>query len=155
MASPAKVLQQILVNLMLVKMPPVPGKTVPYTSSLRDQSYFCYVGSIPDEINRAVILTNSAGMVFGKRQTDGKTLEHPGIKILVRDMNQEDASNMAQKLVDAIDPICRITVSVDGEDNYVQSIYRVGTVTDLGEEKDKKRFLTVANVRMAFQDIQP
>ena len=151
MAGPAEVMRAFLIGLGTV-VDPAPADQVPYQQLPGDGSILCYVSSIPDEVDQAVVLKDMPGVVFcPKTQVGQKILQHPGIKCLVR-WPDGTGYDVAQTIADACMSIYNGTVQVRGASYAVQSVYRVGGINDIGEEIGKKRQLWTFMLRVAFQD---
>lgn len=111
----------------------------------------CFVSSMPDDYDNAVMIRGVAGAHFGRFQSTGQTMLHPGLKIMVRTLLYEQGWPLAQSIATALDNFTAATIIVDDETHAVQSIYRTSNVIELGEEIGKKRQLFSINARIAMQ----
>jgi hypothetical protein len=155
MALFAEIVRACLVANGVVVAPPVPNETVPYQQTPYDGSILCYAPSMPDEIDQAVCIYDTQGRVFGYSQrkvsaNGPKRLSHPGIKAVIRALD-ETGSDVATRIANALDSIYNQTVTVRGANYSVQSVYCIGEVIGLGEERGRKRQLWVVNARVAMQ----
>lgn len=113
----------------------------------------CFVGELGTDIDRALAVMDMAGSYQGRSQWTGGALVHRGFKVFLRSLRQEDGD----KIYD-IESFINGTTSpfdVRVRDNYiyhVHSIYTVGDVVALGEEKGTKRKVWILNGRMSFQE---
>jgi hypothetical protein len=98
MHSPAEIVRSCLVDLGIVMMPMVPGKLIPYGQLPDTDLMLCYVSSMPDEMERGVLITDSVGEWFGRIMDDGKYMQHPGIKMVVRTQSAADYGYVRQNL---------------------------------------------------------
>ena len=156
MPSPAEIVRACLVGQGIVAVPPLPGQILQLDPLPGDASVLCFVGSMPDEPDKLVALYDEAGLYFGRRQRDGRSLGHPGVKIIVRTPDYSGYAFM-KTLAAGLDTVVKSTVSVpisdvQNEDHYLQSVYRTSLIISLGEEKHKRRQLWSLHARVAFQD---
>lgn len=156
LASPSKIVRAVLVSKGLVTEPAQENQ-IPIEQLPGDGSTLCYVSSLPDEIDQAVLIKGTAGLLFARGMRAGDYFQHPGIKILVRALDHDTGYDLISRLcTQGIDTVNRNTViTLDGTTHYVQSIYRTSTIIELGEEQDKKRQLFTINARVAFQAQEP
>lgn len=147
MASPAELVRMCLVHRGWVTMPD-PTMPIPANGST-----YCFVSSLPNEPDQLLYLRDSTGLIFGKRQNDGKVLEHPGIVIIMRSL--DFGRDWAMDLLEAIESITHTDITMpDGMIYHVQSVYRTSTLADMGEEVGKRRHSWTANARVAMQDLE-
>ncbi len=152
MASPAEIVRSCLADRGVVQLPAIAGQDIPYEAIPGDGSVLCYAPSFPDEIDQGVGIFDTSGVLFAYRQRGSKGLKHPGIKVHVRALDQIGFT-VAMAIEAGLNSIglCS-TITGDGITHYVQSVYVVGTIIGLGEERGKKRQLWSINARVAFQD---
>lgn len=158
MAGVAEVVRAFLIGHKIV-VDPAPTDQVPPFQLPGDGTVFCYVSSIPDEIDQAVCLRDVPGVTWAAKMQPSvnnvpKRVSHPGVKVLVR-WTDYTGYDVAQTVANACQAIYNGTVQVRGISYAVQSIYRIGDITDAGEEIGKKRQLWTFMLRVAFQDSQP
>ncbi len=155
MASPAQIARQVLVNQGLVRSPGLPGRTLPPVQLPSDNWVVCFTDvSLPDSPDQVLLVTGASGIVFGKDMRAGKSMEHKGVKLVLRHIRPAGYDLLA-RIADALDRTGMVSVTVGNEVHYVQSFYRVGTVVSLGEETGKRRLLWSINFRVAYQDREP
>lgn len=153
MASPASVVRACLVQAGLVILAR-DRNLVPIDELPGENVTPCFVPSMPSSPARAVAIRNAPGVNFGKA-AGGKAMTHPGVSILVRDVEEDDAHALAAAIADAIDRSKMGEVEVGGVTHYVHSLYRVGTLVSLGEDTLTQRQQFVISARVAFRDQEP
>jgi hypothetical protein len=157
MSSPAEILRAFLVREGVLAMPFVKGKTVPIVQHPLTELTPCYVSSMPDDPDQAVTIYDVSGIMFGRRQPDGKQMLHPGMSVLVRTINYGTGYNLTNMLAVVAETLdsSQSPVVVNDQEYWVQTVYRTSTVTSLGEEVGNKRQRFSFDLRMALQDRQP
>jgi hypothetical protein len=146
MASPAEVVRSILIKEKVGIWPGI--------SQLPDQGKWqVYVAEMNDDVERALCVIDTAGLVFGREMQHGKILEHPGVKVMARSLKFTD-NGIIYKAAAALDGIINgYSVCVCGEWNAnIHSVYRTSNILYLGEESGTRRQLWSFNARVAFSD---
>lgn len=144
MSSPAEIIRAALVQVGLVILPRGRG---PSTTP-------CYVASLPDAPDQVVRIRDMVGLLFGRIQPTGKTLQHHGIKVTIRTLDFT-GYDFANSILNGIETLTNFTVVIAGQKHIVQSAYRTTPLIDMGEEVGKKRQLWSFNARVAFADTEP
>jgi hypothetical protein len=152
--------RSVLVDLGLVKLPDLANELVPFSQTPGDGTTLCFVAAIPDEIDQLVHIRDVAGILFARRQLDGKYLSHHGIKVTIRALDFPTGDALKFAIANGLSSVDNTTVIVPdlagvGSPHYLKSIYLVGTPIYLGEEPNKKRNLWTINARVAMQDREP
>ena len=149
--STAQIVRQILKAAGLVAL--VTDEPLP-----TDGTPICYVSSMPDETDSAVLIKDTLGLNFGRSQRS-RTLIHAGVKLWIRQPTFPPAVNYAQAIAiyfDNFPPQSAVSIPNDPSSPHcVQSIYRVNTLVDLGEEVGKRRQLWTLNARVAYGEEEP
>lgn len=163
MATPATILRSILIDLGLVQLPAelaVPGFT-PLSSAglnLQDSLPLCFVGSLPNDPDRVVVMRDGGGLPGGREMNGGRRRAQPAVKFVVRDVAYDKAYTLANQIADALDEqidMISTTVPEDQTVHYVAAVKRTTAVTDMGEEVGTKRNLFSIDCRITFQDQEP
>lgn len=111
----------------------------------------CFVGELGNEIDRAMAVIDSAGSLQGRSQRTGRSLKHPGLKVMFRSP-EYNADPLYQ--VEALfnNAVSLFNVRVAGFDYHVLSVYCTSDVISLGEDKATKRYQWILNARIVFQE---
>lgn len=106
----------------------------------------CYVDMAPSpepqiKVPKEIITVyNTTGIIDGRYQTDKhgvdrKTVEHPGLQVIVRSVNPIDGYRKCIEVSDRFDAILRNEVVVSDDKDYViQAINRTTNVAIIGED---------------------
>lgn len=139
--SPAYILQQYLVSIGLVKMPPVAAGVI----------WAAFVGSQPDDSDLCVTLYDSTGLMDGRYMNPGSTIDHPGIQIRVRALDYMTAYNMIALITNTLDVISNVPITLgDGSKFTIKAVNRRGTILSLGEDKERHRQMFVYNATISL-----
>jgi len=155
MASPAQIVRQYLIDKGIVIDPEEPGELYTYNAIPGDGVTPCYVSSLPDDIDQAIVIKDQAGVYFGRRMPDGKSMLHPGIQFVIRSLDYQTGYDLANSIVLAFEAVNNTNTTVNTVVYSVKSVYRTSTIIALGEEVGKKRQLFSINARVAFNDSVP
>lgn len=151
MPSPARILRSCLIDLGLVVMPGETPVPLPDTSVIS-----CFVGGMPSAYDKCVEITDAAGLDDGREMASGRRHMKPGVKILIRHLDDYEGAELAQTIALALDQsIDTMTTRVpeDDADHYVQTVKRTTSVIFLGEEQAaNRRYLWSMNARISFQN---
>jgi hypothetical protein len=152
MASPAEIVRQILINDGLVELPPVPGQLLPQQQMPNDGTTACYVSSMPDTIDQAVMIKDIAGKYSG-RLMRGRSTVHFGLLIKIRALDESGYTTIAAPIYLALDEFMpSIVMMPDGTEYPVQSVYPTSDIINIGEQVGKRREQWTINARLAFRD---
>lgn len=117
-----------------------------------------YPNELPDTVaaNNAVLFSDTAGMQDGRNMRSGQTIEHPGIQVMVRSLEQSAAWTQASIIATVMDAIYRQTIVLDTASYLLQSVSRKGSIIPLGRERQqsevaKNRFLFTINATTSFE----
>lgn len=99
----------------------------------------CYVSSLPDGGHNALCVYDTVGILQGRIQRTGETIETPGIQVRVRSQDYETGRAKADALCAAFDELFRHEVEVDDTDYLIQAVTRTTPVICLGPEEGNKR----------------
>lgn len=153
--TPSQIVRAILLNANVVIMPGIPFVTIPYIQTPGDGSTVCYTSTMPDDDDQICYITNPMGRYFG-REMRGRSVVHPGIKLTIRSLFEQEGYCAANAIAIALDTFSgSVTIVIEGVSHYVQSVYRTGPITFLGEQVGKKRLLWVINACLAMQAKEP
>lgn len=130
--SPARILQQYLIDQDIGVAPPSTADWV------------CYVASMPELGDNALCLYDSSGgRIEGRSRPRlhhaSKTVEHGNVTVRVRATNYETGRTKADSICDAFDSALRESVTIDGTDYLIQAITRTTSVKHLAVELNNRR----------------
>ena len=126
--SPAKIVQQLLINNGLGTAP-VAGDAWPV-----------YVSSEPDLPDQVITVSNGVDQIVGFSQPDRQCEEFHGIQIRVRGLNNSDTHTKIHEIAIALDQdIYRQEVVIDSSTYCVHSINRTSGPFDLGKNVPNSR----------------
>jgi hypothetical protein len=140
--SPSDVMRTALIQLSLGTNPPA------------NQAWPIYASGEPSSPDNCITVYDTAGKVGGRHNTDGTTLEHPGIQIRVRASNFRTGWTKANSVSIALDSVFNLSVVVSGTTYEVASVTRTGNILHLGNEgAASKRQIFTSNVVIALRQI--
>lgn len=148
--SPARVIQQMLIDLGHVTDPPAPP-TDP-------GEWPAFVGIEPDLPNDIVVVSNSIGRSRGSSMVTGERFEHVGIQVLVRSLDHNTGYNKADDIGVSLDEeVLNRTVAIDSDRYLVYSVGRTGSgILYLGKSKaDAKRSKFSINALLTLKMLPP
>lgn len=125
-SSPARILQQWLVDQGIGVDAGLPG------------DFPIYVGFLGDQEDKALAVYDTSPVTEGRIQRTGETIEHPGLQFRVRHNDYAAAYDKAKQITNALDGLKRATVVVDTEAYTVHGVHHRGII-DVGPEDDKRR----------------
>lgn len=151
-ASPAELLQKLIVTQARLAI--YPGVSQVKTIGPPQ----CYCNDINDEVDKMISVTDMAGMNHG-RVRDGRYTEHYGLKLTFRDLESKLAFRLGyavQRYVDSIkaSAVSPVVVCMYGTDHNIEHLNRTGTLTYLGEEAPKRRFVWGITYRMVMSFVE-
>lgn len=152
--SPADLVRVWLVQRKLVLQPQGPN-LLPYAQLPQSSQLVCFVSSMPDSYDECVLIRDVMAKDFGRSQRSTKELFHLGLQVMVRTLQYPYGYQVSQLLSNTLVSIYQATIALDGNDHYINSIYRVGSIIPMGEELGKKRQLFSMNFRVAPADAEP
>lgn len=136
--SPATIIQQLIVDKTLARLPSGSGDWPIYSSFMPDGE-----GAPSD----AIATFDTTGRNQGRTQIDGEVQENHGVQIMVRADKFNVGYAKSRTIATTLDEdVLRQTVSIDGTDYLVQCVNRVGDVIPLGKEDGTNRRLFTINV---------
>lgn len=147
MSSPAELIREYLVSQGLVQYPgdiQTPG----------DGTTQCYVSSMPDDPDQILSVYDIAGLKWCRTQR-GKNIIDPGVKLIVRALDYRGYTNVVLPITTILGAVNENTVSLNGVDHFLHSVYRTSSIVSIGEETGKRRQLWYINARVSMQDIEP
>lgn len=103
-----------------------------------DKVWPIYVNQIPDVTDNMILLTDIEGHQDGRNLRTGKKIEHPGIQILVRGIDQPTGFKKTSAIANAVDTCLRQTVITPDGSYLIQAITRKGGLIPLGMEQHYK-----------------
>lgn len=142
-ASPARVVQQHLINSDVVIMPGI-------SQSRFSGKFQCFHPSMADDIDNGVVVKDTKGSNQGRIHRDGKHLEHYGIDVIIRS-NTEIGYDILNSILTVLDSVKNTVVRVDGLDYTLNSVYRIGTPGYAGEEEQKQRYYWTVGCRVVME----
>ncbi len=127
MASAAEIVRQLLID----------GGLGAESGNL----WVIYVGFLPDEIDNAICVYDTAGTLDGRIMSTGEQIEHFGIQIRVRGISYPDTRKKIEDVALFIAAQIRTLVTIDSNDVYlVHNISQRGGILSIGVElTDRKR----------------
>lgn len=146
--TPAYIVQQLLVDAGTAILPGL--REIPDEDVVE-----VHANNAPDNINRCVLVRDTAGVQFGHDQREADVLEHAGLLITVRHDDDRKAGNICKAVAGTFKARKNVDVEVDDLIYHVQSVYRTSSLLSLGEEVGKRRFLWSFNARVAMQAREP
>lgn len=134
--SPAKVIQELFIQLGLGSRPTTPPGLWPL-----------YYTNEPNSPDNCLTIYNTAAVQFGRTMPDSERQEHYGVQVRVRASTNPLGSAKAWEIAVAMDDQVKHNfVTIDGIDYCIWSITRKGSVMDLGKDVPRtKLFLFTIN----------
>lgn len=123
--SPAQVTRAFLVGVGLGGYPQTMGAAI----------WPIYVANLPYDVDNAVVIHNTVGLIDGRIMRTGEVTEHPGIQLKVRSTDYEIGWAQAKAMTVAMDAALRAQVLMkDLSYRYVQNFNRKSNILELDEE---------------------
>jgi len=108
-----------------------------------DADWQAFINALPDDDSfrhNALCVRDTTGILDGRIQGTGETVEHPGIQIRIRGVDFETARAKAASIATVVDGWIRKAVTVGGTNYTIQAFTRTGAILALGnEEQDRHR----------------
>lgn len=127
-ATPAEVIQKWLLDESLGVAPPGTVGQWP-----------CYVAGMPETGNQALCVYDTTGILQGRIQRTGETIETFGIQVRVRAMDYETGYAKAVAINEAFDELLRVEVLFETHFYKIQAVSRKTPIIPLGPESGNKR----------------
>lgn len=142
--SPAKIIQKLLIAEEYGVVPGPDAVWPIFHSNLPDT---------PDTQNNAICVYDMAGVMDGRVQKTRDSVEHPGIQVRVRGVNQDQAYTKIREVLPILDNILREAITIDGVSYLVQAVTRVGTIVPWRIVDEKRRFSFTVNFIMTYWEM--
>ncbi len=97
-----------------------------------------YVNYLPDVPDNAVMLTDIEGRMEGRIQRTGSIIEHPGIQIIVRALDQPTGWTKIRAICDQLDTVKKQLVPIGANTFTIVAVTRKGGIIPLGMEQHYK-----------------
>jgi hypothetical protein len=136
MNPPSQILRQLLVVAGVLD----PAKT-----------FLVHVPDVPDD---AVGIFDTAGTKDGRLMSNGQTIIHHGVQILLRGRNYPALWDLAVQVAGVCDSVARMMVVVDSRNYLVHNISRTGDILNLGldSQGERRRYLLSINAVMTVTE---
>lgn len=143
--SPAMIIRSCLIDMGLVSYPGTGGQHTP-----------CFVGSLPNNHDRAVAIYDWPGRWAGRR-SDNRAEVKPGVLVKIRWPDYSNGYDYSQRMATALDTMGpRITrCPEDGNLHYILTVPRTSGITTLGEEVGTRRQLWTITAIISFSEVEP
>lgn len=125
-SSPAEVLRKWLVSQGLALDPPT-------------ADWSCYVAGMPETPDKALCVYETSGILQGRIQRTGETIEHFGIQIRVRAATYQTGWVKARAICDAFDALQNAQVTLDTHTYKINAVTRKSSILHIGPEQNNKR----------------
>jgi hypothetical protein len=145
-ATPSEILQKILTEENVAVLPGITQRRFTGPPQV-------FTESLAEDIDLAIAVLDSTGFIFARSMRTGWHDEHHGASVWVRAPDR-DGYNLACRVRDVLDAVKNRTVSLYGTDHHVNSVYRIGTVTRMGEEAERRRFEWMWRCRLVFESLE-
>lgn len=152
LASPAEIVQKILVEDGLAVMPGVGQRRFTGPPQV-------FSKTLTNDVDYAVSVTDGTGYVFARSMRTNYHDRHCGLNLRVRAPEPDsDGYNLTKRIFDAL--LAAVprqvgrTVTLFGTDHHVSTIYHVGDFTRVGEETETKRFEWMWRSRLVFDSLE-
>jgi hypothetical protein len=110
-----------------------------------------YEGFMPDEPDQAIALYDTSGLSTSRSMVTGARADKPGLQIKVRSLERKKAWQRIEAIRVFLNETVKRTEVVIGSDTYmIHSITQAGTVADLGQEPESRRFAFTLNIRASI-----
>lgn len=133
--SPARIVAQAIADLSL--------------ASFNATTWGLYVGMLPDTPDEAICVFNTTGVIQGRIQFTGETIEMHGVQVRIRGRYEEKTYAKARAIAVALDTQIRRTLVTIGSDTYrIFSFNRTSSVIPLGADSPttKRRSFAVNGI---------
>lgn len=107
-----------------------------------------YSSFLPDVPDSSICVYDTAGTLDGRIMRTGEQIEHPGIMIHVRAIDNDTGWRKAKTIAEALDAQRRVSVVISSEETYVvYNFSRTGAILPLGMEEigSRRRFVFSIN----------
>jgi hypothetical protein len=124
--SPAEIIAKWLVDKTYALDPP-------------SQPWCVYVGSMPEDGNSVLCVYDTTGIMQGRIQRTGETIQSHGLQVRVRSQGYSAGRAKADTLCTNFDELRREEVTLDDIDYLIHAVSRVTPIIHLGPEAGNKR----------------
>lgn len=144
--TPANILRHFLVNAGIGTLPVAGTPT----------TWPIYTNSLPDTPDNSLMISDTVGMSDGRYMRTGQRVEHPGVQILIRNLDQTVGADKAGVISLFLAAIVRQIVVIGSDSYLIQNVSQRGTIIPLGGEREpretaKKRFIWTLNAIMTVE----
>lgn len=140
--SPAKVMQQLLIDLDLA------------ASKASGDPYPCFYSNQPDTPDNCFTVYNTEGRVQGRDQISGEPLEVHGIQVRLRDTDVETGDNKINLVAQTLSAVARQDVIIDSEIFLVHALTQSGNPIYIGlDAPNSKRVVWTLNLLMTVTQV--
>jgi hypothetical protein len=146
MATPARLLRACLIKLGLVLYQGMGSLPT------------CFVSSMNNAPDVAVVVFDSGGRMLGRRPRTGRQDIIPRLAVKVRSLSYNGGWGLSQQIANSLNENTSpylVQLPEDGSIWYLQTIVPAGSIQSLGEEVGTKRQLFGFDVSLVIQDNSP
>lgn len=145
-STAAEIVRAVLVQAKLGDYPGI--RQLPFDGKMQ-----IFVGSMPDDSSLALALYDTAGVVQGRSMWNGRTLEHHGVKMILRWPDYSGAGIM-RNLLAFFDQFKPTILCVNEVNCYIHSVYRKAAPSALGEEEGTRRLKWAVDLLVVYGDVE-
>lgn len=109
-----------------------------------------FINTLPENPDEVVNANDTTGTMDGRSMRTGKTVEHPGIQVVVRGRTYRAAVKLGHQILSIIDQINNAIVTVQGKTYKVYSLRRMTSLIGVGKEEGGSRELVSANFTITY-----
>lgn len=115
-------------------------------------SWPLYVGTLPDQPAQAIVLMDTQGILGGRIQKTGRTLENPGWQFRIRANDTPTGILQGMKINDKLDAILRNEVNMlsPSKQYLIHAVRRTSPILPLGQEEGGQRYLFTINGTITY-----
>lgn len=96
---------------------------------------------------------NFMGIMDGREQGTGRTVEHPGFQVMLRTQQDDRASIKANQVFAALDAVRNTQITVGDVTYNLTAAHRTSPLLPVKEEEGGGRLLFVINGILTFQEV--
>ena len=132
--SPASILASYIIN------------TLGLMSGYSSDDWPMFIGSLPDSDNiadDAGAIYDTSGVLDGRLMRNGTIIEHEGVQIRIRSVEYNDGWQKINDIMDALDAVLNVEVTVDSYDYVLNSLSRAASIAIMGADEKRRYSFTV------------
>lgn len=98
-----------------------------------------FASGMPEHPNLAICVYDQPGLLQGRIQKTGETVEAFGLELRVRALDYQTGYSLASDICDAADALKNAPVTIDDHDYLIQAVTRRTSILPLGPESGNRR----------------